>query len=116
MEAVIVMRRITVNDSQVLRIVDYIGNKQALQYLYGEFRRLMNDQVEYIDFYCYGFDRTILSRAGFIRREENDCNIIPNYFEPFLQKNVDIWFNSTCEGITICKADADQDRPNIISN
>lgn len=115
MEAIVVIRRITVGNRNVLRIVDYIGDKNVIQYLQIPFWKMMDTQTEYIDFYCYGFEDRLLKKAGFVKREMNDCNIVPNYFEPFVQKNVDIWFNSTAENVTICKADADQDRPNYVN-
>ncbi|MDD6267978.1 MAG: hypothetical protein PUA92_08895 [Clostridium sp.] len=114
MKAITVLRKIAVGGRKVLRIVDYIGDKMAIQYLQDSFWRMMDTETEYIDFYCYGFEDQLLKRAGFTKREADDCNVIPNYFEPFVQKNVDIWFNSTAEDVTICKADADQDRPNHV--
>lgn len=112
-EAVVVFREIEYNQRKILRLVDYIGNKEVLRYMYAEFKKLLNDDTEYIDFYCLGFDEIDLQMAGFVKRREDDENIIPNYFEPFLQKNIEIWFNSTHQNVTICKADADQDRPSI---
>ena len=43
---------------------------------------------------------------------ENDENVIPNYFAPFVQENVEIFFHAPNEEIVFCKADGDQDRPN----
>lgn len=50
--------------------------------------------------------------SGFNLRSLEDENIIPTYFEPFVQKNIDIWFQSSEKGLCIFKADGDQDRPN----
>lgn len=52
--------------------------------------------------------------AGFVEVNEEDGNIIPNYFEPFVQENIDIWVDSRDDNSLFTKADADQDRPNII--
>jgi hypothetical protein len=42
-------------------------------------------------------------------------NIIPNYFEPFVAENIDIYFfSNTNEKVYIFKGDGDQDRPNFI--
>lgn len=110
-ETILVFRKVSYNQSHVLRLVDCTGNKGAIRYIYNDLKHLLEDGSEYIDFYCLGFEEEDLKMAGFIKREENDVNIIPNFFEPFLQENIEIWFNSTAEDVTICKADADQDRP-----
>ena len=56
------------------------------------FRNYLEEtNCEYIDFYNYGFKEQSLLSAGFIERTEGDANIIPNYFHPFVQENIDIW-------------------------
>ncbi len=47
--------------------------------------------------------------------DEADTNIIPNHFEPFEQRNIDIhFFTSQMEHFRMFKADGDQERPNCI--
>ncbi|ONI43605.1 hypothetical protein AN641_09615 [Candidatus Epulonipiscioides gigas] len=113
-EAVIVIRKVKVKNRAILRIVDYLG-KHDLFALIGENlqRMLITNNYEYIDFYEYGFEKQYILEAGFIQKLENDINIIPNYFEPFLQQNIDIWVHYQKEGTLFFKADADQDRPNV---
>lgn len=113
-EALMVTREVECNGEKILRIVDYIGNQQLFSGLSNEFENMVKENnYEYIDFYVYGFDEKVICDAGFQRREENDENIIPNYFEPFLQENVEIWAHYKEEGTLFFKADGDQDRPNI---
>lgn len=113
-EALMVTREVECNGEKVLRIMDYIGNQKLFSGLSTEFQRIVEENdYEYIDFYVYGFDEKVIYDAGFQKREENDENIIPNYFEPFLQKNVEIWAHYKTEGTLFFKADGDQDRPNI---
>lgn len=114
-EAVIVGREISLQNSKVFRIVDYLGNREAIRRVGLSLSKLVRSRGwEYVDFYCYGMNDDDMCRAGFVLRDENDPNIIPNYFEPFVQKNVDIWFFcKQHEQYLICKADGDQDRPNI---
>lgn len=110
-QALLVCREQEQNGVKVLRIVDYIGNQE----LFGGIRRFVKEKLkvyEYIDFYCLGFDERYVLEAGFTLREENDTNIIPNYFAPFVQENVEIWVNSIKEECLYFKADGDQDRPN----
>ena len=41
-----------------------------------------------------------------------DGNIIPEYFSPFEQKNVDIYYMSEMDKPILFKGDGDMDRPN----
>ncbi|MNB92123.1 hypothetical protein D3C75_392170 [compost metagenome] len=114
--AILIGREISLYNSKILRIIDYIGDHSALSRLYDEFGHLLSSRgYEYIDFYYYGINEKYVSDAGFVLRDESDENIIPNYFEPFVQKNVDIWVNSSVSNVTICKGDGDQDRPSMMS-
>lgn len=109
--AIMVGREQMYNDTCVLRIVDYIGDFSKISSLKAHFYEMLK-RYEYIDFYQYGFDEDALYKAGFIERKENDENIIPNYFSPFVQENIDIWCNSSEQGCVFFKGDGDQDRPN----
>ena len=73
---------------------------------------MLLNQYEYVDFYTLGFNEKYIESAGFRKREENCCNIIPNYFEPFERENVDIWVQYDNENTVFFKADGDQDRCN----
>lgn len=112
-QALIIMREVEQFKRKVLRIVDYIGEQCLFAGTNHIWLHLMSKfQYEYIDFYTFGFAEEIILSAGFILKDETDTNIIPNYFEPFLQKNIDIWVRYLIEGTLFCKADGDQDRPN----
>lgn len=114
---IIFSRKIECNCSRVLRIVDYIGKTEALSEIGFAIQKLINDnEYEYIDFYCYGIPHEFLVKAGFVCRDDSDPNIIPNYFEPFVQENKDIYFfyTGTENYPTVFKADGDQDRPSIL--
>lgn len=112
--ALLVVRIVEVHGRKVIRIVDYWGETNSFQYLYFEFSKWFQDEtVEYIDFYVSGMHEEVITAAGFIKRTEVDSNIIPNYFEPFMQSNVDIWTHSPVEDTLFFKADGDQDRPNF---
>ena len=114
--ALMVMRQVEANGAHVLRIIDYIGDQSAMAGLGSFFDNMLKEnRCEYIDFYVYGFNSEHLKSAGFRNRyEEGDDNIIPNYFEPFVQENKDMsaFFDMDKE-VLICKGDGDQDRPNF---
>ncbi|REK66453.1 MAG: hypothetical protein C6P35_07205 [Cohnella sp.] len=113
--ALMMTRSVKCNGSQVLRIVDYIGDQKLFSGLGEEFERLIKKhEYEYIDFYTLGFNEEYVLSAGFKLRTDDDPNVIPNYFEPFVRENVDIWAHYKFDGTLFFKADGDQDRPNQI--
>lgn len=113
-KSAIVMREEEWMGARVLRIVDFFGRDSDLSYVGKEFDRLLQiGEYEYIDFYCYGIEDKILENAGFTKRSETDSNIIPNYFDPFVQENVEIYFYTWfLQGIHVYRGFGDQDRPN----
>lgn len=110
-KAIIVLRVDQHCGALALRVVDYIGEHRLFGELSDFFREKL-PEVEYIDFYSYGFEEEYIIEAGMVERKEDDTNIIPNYFSPFEQRNIDIWVASSKEGVVLFKADGDQDRPN----
>ena len=108
-----VIRKITVQNSSCLRIVDMIGNLEFNKDLSQELNKILAvHQSEYIDVLNYGIKEEVFIHQGFRRRTDNI--IIPNYFEPFERRNVDIEFaiKTSQEKYIIFKGDSDQDRPN----
>lgn len=93
MKSALAAREEIVDDAKVLRIVDFFGRDADLAYIGSELDRILTEEdYEYVDFYCYGIDDEIMQKAGFLLREESDRNIIPNYFDPFEQRNVELYF------------------------
>lgn len=112
----IICREIIQNQTKILRIVDFIGSIDDLRYISTFIQDLIDlNQYEYIDFYNFGIEEEIMYQAGFIKRKENDENIIPNYFEPFVQSNIELYFfTDTTQNFHLFKGDGDQDRPNML--
>ena len=53
----------------------------------------------------------IYQKAGFVECAD-DTNIIPNYFNPFEQRNIDLYLvDPIIEGFRAFRGDGDQDRP-----
>lgn len=118
-EAIIVVKFVRVSNRRTCRIIDVLGN---LKYLRGLGKAIENyissyTDIEYADFYNSGISKTYFVSNGFNEIDDYQGDlVIPNYFEPFLQKN------SPLDGIIISKSpdkyvffkgDADQDRPNV---
>ena len=100
--------------AKVLRVVDYIGYDDDLAGIATQFDAMLNSEdYEYADLYCYGIDKKVIHDFGFIAKDSDDPNIIPNYFEPFVQKNIQMFFSTTdLDNFYVFRADGDQDRPN----
>ncbi len=100
------------SEGNVLRLVDYIGDPADFGLLSGCIDPLMEEfDCEYCDVYCRGVEP---EKAGFKVRDERDPNVIPNYLDPLLKKNIDYYyFTSETEGFMMFKADGDQDRKNL---
>ena len=115
--SIIVMRDVSKKSSSILRIIDYYGEETPFKYLSDFFNSLIivND-YEYIDLLCYGMKKKIIESAGFIEVPIKSKKIvIPNYFDPFLKKNIPIYFyvnKKLNSNLRIFKGDGDQDRPN----
>ncbi|MFD2670595.1 hypothetical protein [Marinicrinis sediminis] len=114
----IVMRTAKHQTSRAIRIVDYIGREEAWIGLGPCLQQLLLDSgAEYVDFYQHGMQEQIIRQAGFQKRDGDRSVIIPNYFEPFSQENVELEFaykQSSDRPYYLFKGDSDQDRPNQI--
>jgi hypothetical protein len=115
-DAIIVLRYQEYDGRLAVRFVDYIGDRKLISGTGAFFKKIIESdaRIEYIDFYCAGIDEKYVIDAGFTLLSDNDQNIIPNYFEPFLRENIDIWVDSPFEDSLFTKADDDQDRPNLM--
>ncbi|WP_026497333.1 hypothetical protein [Butyrivibrio sp. WCD3002] len=120
-KAIIIARKCGDGNYYCLRIVDYIG---SISYLAGIKNQMQDylvvNDLEYVDFVEVGLDDKELNQAGFINRKDYADVIVPNYFEPFLKENIDLdyAFKTVVDDArkVFFKADADQDRPNILAH
>ncbi len=110
--SLVVFRLNKSDEGFVLRLVDYIGNKADFSLLNGHIFPLLKEfNAEYCDLYSFGVDAL---SAGFSLRNIDDENIIPNYLNPLLKKNIDyFFFTSNPDNFTMFRADGDQDRINL---
>jgi len=110
---IVVVREQEYKGIKVLRIVDVLGDIDALADCGTAIQRLLDyNGYEYVDFYECGVPDEIMKRAGFTKQVEG--NIIPDYFSPFVQKEIPIYYCSTnMDHFRAFKGDGDQDRPNV---
>tara|TARA_B100001057_G_scaffold500435_1_gene615479 strand:+ start:12289 stop:13305 length:1017 start_codon:yes stop_codon:yes gene_type:complete len=118
MSAIMSTRIVEHNGSSILRIVDFIGDKGVLGDCGSGLQKLMSEScLEYIDFWQYGISSKILKRAGFQKVKPTGKLICPNYFEPFVVKNSRQFCcikGNNHSPFVFCRADGDQDRPNVL--
>lgn len=113
-ETFIVAREVECKGAIILRIIDCIGKWENLRHIGNAIGKILNDYAyEYVDFYQTGIPDEIITASGF-RLKDETTTMIPNYFEPFLSENIDIYYFSTDKEITLFKGDGDQDRPSVI--
>jgi len=114
---ILITRTCMHNGATALRIVEYFGPPSALYGLGDKWQRILRTHShEYVDFYLGGIDPAFMSRCGFSRREEGDGWTVPDYYEPFARRNVEIdtMVSIQIPGMLTFKGDSDQDRPNIL--
>jgi hypothetical protein len=115
--AIFVIRKQIVRDKSCLRIVDIFGSLSKVENLNQQFYKLLTkEKAEYLDCLNFGISSNIFKVIGFQKLDFKGEVIIPNYFEPFVRKNVKIEFaiKSNYDSYIIFKGDSDQDRPSIL--
>jgi len=105
---------------KALRIVDFFGDEKALIGINSELQKLIvKINAEYVDFYEYGIKNSIMLKSGLTKNNFNNNIIIPNYFEPFVKRNINLgWaIKSNNTKVThMFKGDCDQDRPSLLKS
>ena len=115
-KSILVYRIVKANGGSCIRIMDFLGNEEEFKELANYLMdKMLKEKHEYVDIYEIGIEDSILLNSGFTERTEKHTNIIPNYFEPFVQKNIEIYYMSNCKDkFKIFKGDGDQDRPSMV--
>ena len=108
----IVFRVVQVNGTNIVRLIDCIGDFSYMRYMSSLLDFVLSENAaEYVDCYEVGVKDEYMHKSGW-KKTENSGNIIPNYFAPFTQENIDINYFSSDGEIVLFKGDGDQDRPN----
>jgi len=115
---IFITREIKVKNHKCLRVVDFIGESKSIKDCLKSlsFKLLNEKKYEFIDLLLAGLSSDDISFKGLQEVPENtNHTIIPSYFEPFEQKNIDIfYFTSIKSNYRIMRGDGDQDRPNLL--
>ena len=120
-QAICVFRIIKKSKIAVIKVVDFIGQNKFFPMFNNLFIDLIKKySAEYIDFYSYGMKSNYIIKAGFINRKKYQKLIIPEYFEPFVKKNIDLMYGYKTSIkyplVRLFKADGDRDRPSFWKN
>lgn len=117
-DAAMVTREVLYNSRLACKIVDYYGDYHIIEKLTSAIDSLISkNKYEFIDFYSYGIPTGIYEKAGFLRCDKNTENIIPNYFQPFVQENVEIaMVKPDAPNAIVFRGDSGQDRPRFLDN
>ena len=108
----IVMRIQKYNESAILRIIDCLGDHELLPYFTSKIDDLMSKyNCEYADCYETGVSYDTFIEGGW-QEVTPSGNIMPDYFAPFEQRNINIYYMSEIPGVSLFKGDGDMDRPN----
>jgi hypothetical protein len=103
--------------TKILRVVDFYGNLPvdiSIKSIITNY--LIKNDFEYMDFIVYGIDKKKMNKTGFNIKNKNQ--FIPNYFEPFLNRDFDLTLaiivNPYDDKLVSVKGDADQEIPRKI--
>lgn len=110
---ILIFRIIRNNKINLLRIVDYVGKEKDLVYCNALLNNLVN-KFDFIDFYSHGISDEILKKTGFENIKDYKDLTIPNWFEPFVNKNIEIlcaYKMKSKTSVMLFRGDADQDHP-----
>ena len=118
--AIVIIRKVKIGKASAIRIVDFIGKQNEFSNIGNLIIYLFKKhKSEFIDIYSYGINVKYMEKVGFIDRRKINNLIVPDYYEPFIRKNVNLMYGYMCKykkknKIRILKGDGDRDRPNII--
>lgn len=116
LQSIWVIRLLDINGHKILRIVDIVGNIVNVGSIYSSVQHLLrHTSCEYVDLMNYGISEEYFKQLGFQILDLNSDVIVPNYFEPFEQRNIkiEIAYKAPFNYVSF-KGDSDQDRPNIL--
>ncbi|MDH6255411.1 hypothetical protein [Aurantimicrobium minutum] len=116
---VLIIREINIFGSKIGKIVDVLGDASLVPKTCGALFEISRiNQYEYIDIYSTGLNLQEMKKQGFLLVESASSFVVPNYFEPFVQQNIEMYFawkNFTNDRLTtLFRGDSDQDRPNLL--
>ena len=116
---VVITRRQNVEDLMLLRVIDVLGDPDRAA---GAICAVFDKEkhcCSYVDFVAYGFKSNFFKDIGFaqVDFDKRGQDYVPNYFEPLIERPVQIFANydNGFATTTMVRGNGDQDRPNDIN-
>ena len=111
----VISRKVNYLKGKALRIIDVLAEDKDISKIINEFTITLNDfyrKYEYIDVYASNLDLKHLTMGNYELISDSNEIIVPDYFSPFEQRNIDIFFFNTHDRpVCLFKGDGDQDNP-----
>ena len=111
----VISREVQHLNGKALRIIDVLADDKDISQIINEFASTLNQsfsEYEYIDVYASNLDMKFLTKGNYELVSDSCKIIVPDYFSPFEQRNIDIYFFNTQKQPTcLFKGDGDQDNP-----
>lgn len=111
----VISREVNHLEGKALRIIDVFASDKDISKIINEFVITLNElyrKYEYIDVYASNLDMKLLTMGNYELISGSNEIIVPDYFSPFVQRNVDIFFFNTHDRpVCLFKGDGDQDNP-----
>jgi len=96
----------------VFRVIDFVGPLSLLNKISWKLKALIQKEGhEYCDLFCSKAASFLNANGCFVNRRENGTTV-PHYFHPYMQKNIDVLYETDCVENVYFKGDGDGDRPN----
>lgn len=116
--SLIILRVQNYKNLKIGRIVDFIGDQKKLYKLNKILYKFSEkNNLEYIDFYNFGILEKNLIKAGFFNKKYFNSIVIPDYFSPYINKNINLYMgimykdHHVLKNINYYKGDCDLDTP-----
>ena len=106
---ILVGREEMLNESAVFRIVDLWSSFNVSGLGKSLMDLIVGSDYEYVDLMAYMPSKDALLEEGFRKVEGN--TIVPNYFHPFVKRNINVYYAVKSDSCGIFRGDCDQDRP-----
>ncbi|MGR3636673.1 MAG: hypothetical protein ACU0BK_12235 [Shimia sp.] len=107
-----VTRTVEYNGATALRLVECVAHEVGFVTFSIHVERLFEtERHEYIDLYSLNFTSKTLEEAGYRDCEVVEDQIVPNYFEPFMQESEVKYYITDMNSPHLYKGDGDADRP-----
>ena len=98
-------------NQRVLRFIDYLGDPETIGLIGHQLLKfVIEGGYEYLDCYAVSSFAEHLKKLGFLEKTEE--MIVPDYFSPFEQSNIDLNYFSSLDQPFFFKGEGDQDRYN----